>query len=66
MVQFVLWEALISMRVEWRFASMISGGQCVMMTGTLLMPLWFASSWDMHTLEVSASSCIIMCDFDVN
>ena len=34
---------------------MTSGGQCVMTTGTILMLLWSASSWDMHTLEVSES-----------
>ena len=32
---------------------MTSGEQCVMMAGTLLMPLSSASNWDMHTLEVS-------------
>ena len=32
---------------------MTSGGQCVMTAGTALMLLWSASSWDMHTLEVS-------------
>ena len=32
---------------------MTSGGQCVMTTGTVLMLLWSANSWDMHTLEVS-------------
>ena len=32
---------------------MTSGVQCVMMAGTLLMLLSCASSWDMHTLEVS-------------
>ena len=32
---------------------MTSGGQCVMTPGTALMPLWSASNWDMHTLEVS-------------
>ena len=31
---------------------MTSGGQCVMTPGTTPMLLWFASSWDMHTLEV--------------
>ena len=56
MVMCVWWEAPISMRVEWRCALMTSGGQCVMTTGTLLMPLWSASSWDMHTLEASESS----------
>ena len=32
---------------------MTSGGQCVMTTGTTLMLLLSAYSWDMHTLEVS-------------
>ena len=58
MVMFVWWEAPISMRVEWRCASMTSGGQCVMTAGTVLMPQWSANSWDMDTLEVSASSYI--------
>ena len=40
------------MRVEWSCASMTSGGQCVITPGTAMMPLWSASSWDMHTLEV--------------
>ena len=31
---------------------MTSGGQCVMTPGTTLMLLWFASSWDMDTIEV--------------
>ena len=53
MVMFVWWEVPISMRVEWRCASMTSGGQCVMTCGTALMLLWSVSSWDMHTLEVS-------------
>ena len=35
---------------------MTSGGQCVMTAGTPLMLLWCASSWDIHTLEVSAST----------
>ena len=52
MEMFVWWEALISMRVEWRCASMTSGGQCVMTPGTALMLLLSANSWDMHTQEV--------------
>ena len=44
------------MRVELRYASMTSGGQCVMMAGAVLMPVWSASSWVMHTLEVSANT----------
>ena len=53
MVKFVLWEALIRMRVEWRCASMTSGGQCVVTDGMPLMLLWSVNSWNMHTLEVS-------------
>ena len=34
---------------------MTSGGQCVMMVGPLLMPVWCASSWVMPPLEVSAN-----------
>jgi len=52
---FVWWEAPISMRVEWRCVSTISGEQCVITPGILLMLLWSANSWDMHTLEVRLS-----------
>ena len=52
MVMFVWWVAPIGMKVEWRYASMTSGEQCVMIPGTALMLLWSAGSWDMHTLEV--------------
>ena len=41
------------MRVEWKCASMTSGEQCVMTSGTALMLLLSANNWDMHTLEVS-------------
>ena len=44
MEMFVWWEVLISMKVEWRCALTISGGQCVMMAGTVMMLLWSASS----------------------
>ena len=57
MEMFVWWEAPISMRVEWRCASMTSGELCVMTSGTILMLLWSASSLDMHTLEVSTFIC---------
>ena len=53
MEMFVWWEAPISMRVEWRCASMTSGGQCVMTPGTALMLLWSASSLNMRTHKVS-------------
>ena len=55
MEMFVWWEAPISMKVEWRCASMTSGGQCVMMAGMPLMLLWSASSLDMQPLEVSVT-----------
>ena len=35
---------------------MTSGGQCVMTAGTVLMPVWSASSWVMQLLEVSANN----------
>ena len=53
MVMFVWWEAPISMRVEWRCASMTSGGQCVMTFGTTLMQLLSVHNWGIQTLEVS-------------
>ena len=37
---------------------MTSGVQCVMMAGTVLMPVWSASSWVMQPLEVR-SYCVI-------
>ena len=52
MEMFVWWEVPISMRVESKYASMTSGEQFVIISGTALMLLWSASSWDMHTLEV--------------
>ena len=55
------------MWVEWKCASMTSGGQCVMTAGAVLMLQWSASSWDMHTLEVSGSaqnvSVLVQADF---
>ena len=36
------------MRVEWRYASMTSGELCVVTSGTALMLLWSASSWDLE------------------
>ena len=35
---------------------MTSGGPSVMTAGAALMLQWSASSWDMHTLEVSGSA----------
>ena len=34
---------------------MTNGGQCVMMGGIVLMPLWSANSWVMQPLEVSVN-----------
>ena len=56
MEMLVWWEAPINMRVEWRCASMISGEQCVMTAGAVLMQMWSAGSWDMHTLEVCSNA----------
>ena len=39
---------------------MISGEQCVMTAGVVLMPVWSADNWDMHTQEVSTSGDV--CD----
>ena len=52
METFVLLMDPISMRAEWRCASIISGELCVIMAGTQLMLLLSASSWDMPTLDV--------------
>ena len=39
---------------------MTSGGQCVMTTGTTLMLLWSASSWNICALEVSVLFDVFM------
>ena len=57
MAMFVLLEAPISMRVEWRCVLMTSGEQFVTTSGTALMLLLSVNNWDMPTLEVS-SLCI--------
>ena len=36
------------MKVEWKYVSMEHGGQFVMMTGTTLMPLWYADNLVYH------------------
>ena len=58
-VMFDLLEVPISMRVEWRCASMLHGEQCVMTFGTTLMLLWSAGSWDMLILEVNLLASLI-------
>ena len=58
MVMFVWWEAPISMRAEWRCASMTSGEQCVMTSGTTLMLLWSASNWDMEVCSIMSAFLI--------
>ena len=42
---------------------MTNGGQSVMTVGAVLMQLWSVSSWDMHTLEVSANSRIVKAQY---
>ena len=49
------------MRVEWRCASMTSGGQCVMTSGVDMMLQLFVNNWDIHTLEVSV---VYVCDIE--
>ena len=63
MEMFVWWEALISMRVEWRCASMTSGGQCVMMAGTMSMPLWSVNNLD---TPLKVRHCFRFCNFLVH
>ena len=54
MAMFVLLEAPISMRVEWRCVSITSGEQFVTTSGIALMLLLSVNNWDMLTLEVSS------------
>ena len=37
----------------WRSATAMSGGQCVMTYGALLMPMWSADSWDSGKIQVN-------------
>ena len=54
MAMFVLLEAPISTKAEWRCVSITSGEQCVTTSGTAVMPLLSVNNWDMLTLEVSS------------
>ena len=40
---------------------MTSGEQCVITFGTALMPLWSASNWDMHILDVRTFMALSGC-----
>ncbi len=42
--------AVIPVLVEWRFIMMVSGEQCVIMTGILLMLQWCVESWTVGRL----------------
>ena len=42
-----------SMKGGWKSASIMSGVQCAMTFGVVLMLQWFAGNMDMHTLDVS-------------
>ena len=49
------------MREGWKCASTMSGGQCAMSLGMVLMPQWSAGNWDMQPLEVSSLwDCFIL------
>ena len=41
------------MKGGWKSASIMPGVQCAMTLGVVLMLQWFASSLDIHTLDVS-------------
>ena len=43
-------EAMLTMRVELRYVWAMSGGQSVMTTGVIMMPMWPAVSWVLLTL----------------
>ena len=45
------------MRGGWKCASTMSGGQCAMTLGVVLMLQWSAGNLDMHTLDVSHPYC---------
>ena len=45
------------MRGGWKCASTMSGGQCAMTLGVVLMLQWSAGNLDTHTLDVSLSYC---------
>ena len=54
-----LLEVPLSMRVEWRSASILHGEECVMTFGTIMMLLWSAGNWGMLILEVNLLSSLI-------
>ena len=45
------------MRGGWKCASTMSGGQCAITLGVVLMLQWSAGNLDMHTLDVSLPYC---------
>ena len=45
-----LWMEIYQQRDEWRCASTIPGVLCVMTSGTTVMPVWSADSWDCPVL----------------
>lgn len=63
MAMFDLLGVPLNMRDEWRCASTIPGGQCVITTGVTLMLQWSVSSWDMLLLDVSDVTLFIISAF---
>ena len=53
MVTFDWWEVRLSWRGEWRSVLVRYGGQCVMASGTVLMPLWSVDSLDLAQVSLS-------------
>ena len=56
MAMFNWWEVLPPMKGGWRCASTMTGGQCAMTLGVVLMLQWSAGNWDMQPLDVSNST----------
>jgi len=53
MVTFDWWEVKLSWRGEWRSVLVRYGGQCVMTSGKVLMPLWSVDSLDLAQVSLS-------------
>ena len=66
MVIFAWWEVPCSMRAEWRCVLMTSGEPCVTTTGMIGMLQLPANSWDMPTLQVSATNVVVGCMLHCN
>ena len=57
------WVGLLHLKDVWRFAGMMSGEQCVMISGQALMELWLVGNWDFlqQVLYLATSKYSIIC-----